>query len=117
MFVISSVLTSLSVGIVLTAAGITAGVVSGLDGVACVDMIDGVDGIDGIVVMAGLDDVAGIDVAVDGWLVAVVGLLTSSSKGSGGDEDSAAAIPEVNTNFSCSSMALNLFRISSNWRF
>ena len=88
---------------------LTAGVMAGIDVIADIDVTAGLDVMAGLYVMAGLDGVA-----ADGWLVTAVGLLTSLSKGSGGDEDSAATISDVNTNFNCFSMPLVLFRISSN---
>ena len=77
--------------------------------------VDGVTAVDGVMVVDGVKAVDGV--MANGWMVEADGLLTSLFKGIGGDEDSAAAIPEVNTNFNCSSMPLILFRISSNRRF
>ena len=98
-------------------AGVMAGVMAGMMAGMMADVMAGMMA----GVMAGVGVMARIDgVVADGWLVAVVRLL-SSSKGTGdtdalycSDEDSAAAIPEVKTNFNCSLISLILFIIWSN---
>ena len=93
-----------------------------------VDDVAGMTGVDDVAGMTGVDDMAGMtgvdDVATDGWLVAAVRLLTIlfNDIGDGnvrycGDRDGAAAIPEVNTNFSSSSILLILLSIPSSRRF
>ena len=101
--------------------GVMAGVMIGLMAGVMAGMMAGV--LAGVMAAVKAGVMAGVGVMADGWLVAVVRLL-SSSKGTGdtdalycSDEDSAAAIPEVKTNFNCSSISLILFIIWSNRRF
>lgn len=95
--------------VVMTAdvtVGVTGGMVVRVTGGMMVRVTDGV--------MAG---VAG-DWMIAGWLVAAVRLLFANDTDAlFCDVDSAVTIPEVNSNFSCSSIPFTLSRIWSNRLF